>query len=371
LTSKWNLIMETHELIVTCDVQSTELALQELQEIEPGNQHVDGLGPGVIRTVHGQTFTALAETMTEHPPTFIRHMCPVHVTAELSGRAEDVETIRQYVALELVELIEPTQPFSVQTRLLGDAEYRPFAVNDALANLIADMTGAPLDVRNPVQVLSVVICVQDSGVGGGSPGKPALQGHGLVGYMGVSTVRQNLSDWAGGVRRFAREEGQISRSEFKLLEALDVFGIELVPRSTALDLGASPGGWTRVLRNRDIYVTAVDPGDLDSRLAGDRGIRYTRMTAEAYLRDEPDPFDMIVNDMRMDARDSARLMVDFAPYLYPQGMAIMTLKLPLQNTRRVLEHALSILGESYTVAAMRQLFHNRSEVTLVLHKLAK
>ena len=35
------------------------------------------------------------------------------------------------------------------------------------------------------------------------------------------------------------------------------------------------------------------------------------MTAEAYMADDPDRFDVIVNDMRMDG-DSARLMVQAA-----------------------------------------------------------
>src|SRR5690606_13535670 len=125
--------------------------------------------------------------------------------------------------------------------------------------------------------------------------------------LGASLARENLSDWARGMRRFAREEGQISRAEFKLLEALGEFDLTLPARGSALDLGAAAGGWTRVLRQLEQYVTAVDPGDLDPRLASDRGVRHKRMTAELYLADDPDMFDVIVNDMRMDARDSARL----------------------------------------------------------------
>ena len=45
-------------------------------------------------------------------------------------------------------------------------------------------------------------------------------------------------------------------------------------------------------------------------------MRHVKTTAEQYLEREPDRFDLIVNDMRMDGRDSARLMVRYAPYLY-------------------------------------------------------
>ena len=134
----------------------------------------------------------------------------------------------------------------------------------------------------------------------------------------------------------------------------------------ALDLGASPGGWSRILRRKGQYVTAVDPALLDPRLAEDQAIRHLRMTAEHYLADEPDTFDLIVNDMRMDARDSARLMVGYARQIYPGGAAIMTLKLPEEGRATVVEHAWEILEEAYTIVGARQLFHNRSEITLYL-----
>jgi 23S rRNA (cytidine2498-2'-O)-methyltransferase len=216
---------------------------------------------------------------------------------------------------------------------------------------LAEISGATLDVRHPRQVVSV-ICV----------------GHaqGGTAYLGVSATTHNLSDWAGGMRRFAREEEQVSRSEFKLLEAIEVFGLDLAPRGVALDLGAAPGGWTRILRRHALYVTAVDPGDLDPRLAGDRGVRHKRMSAEAYLANAPDHFDVIVNDMRMDARDSARLMVAYAPQLYAHGWALMTLKLAETKRRTALDHAFAILQEAYTIAGARHLFHNRSEITVYL-----
>jgi 23S rRNA (cytidine2498-2'-O)-methyltransferase len=186
-----------------------------------------------------------------------------------------------------------------------------------------------------------------------------------MGYVGLSDVEQNLSSWAGGARRFAREPGQISRSEFKLLEALEVFALPLPEGGLALDLGAAPGGWTRLLRARGLRVVAVDPAALDPRLAGDRGIRHVRATAQQFFPCR-ERFDLIVNDMRMDARDSARLMLDAAPCLRPEGHALMTLKLPAEGPEQVMHQALALLARRYRVLGARQLFHNRSEVTVAL-----
>ena len=44
----------------------------------------------------------------------------------------------------------------------------------------------------------------------------------------------------------------------------------------------------------------------------------------------------------------------------------MTVKLPERKRRAVIDHAQRILEERYVIAGMRQLFHNRSELTVYL-----
>ena len=124
-----------------------------------------------------------------------------------------------------------TETFSVQTRLVESGwPYARYDVNLRLSELLVGQ-GVPLDVRQPAQVLSVVL----------APGQ---------GYLGLSHAADNVSDWAGGARRFKREKGQVSRAEFKLLEAMELFGLSLRAGGTALDLGAAPGGWTRIMRKQ-------------------------------------------------------------------------------------------------------------------------
>jgi 23S rRNA (cytidine2498-2'-O)-methyltransferase len=350
------------EYVLTIAPDFVEMGLAEARKVDPALQLRRECAPGVYLASGTRSFLEIAAVWRAAPPIFVRHISPVHVAAELAGTAADLETISQYVLGELSGFFLADAPFSVQTRLFGDIAFKPYDLNQRLADAIGDVIGAPLDVRAPQQVVSAVCVAAQQGEG------PDRQGLGATAYLGWSRVEDNLSSWAGGMRRFAREEGQISRAEFKLLEAFEVFGIELPPRGVALDLGAAPGGWTRVLRQRQQYVTAVDPGELDPRIAEDRGVRHKRMTAEAYLSGEPDTFDLIVNDMRMDARDSARLMVSFARQLYPHGIGLMTLKLPETNPQPALDHALNILRQTYVIAGAKQLFHNRSEVTVYLKK---
>ncbi len=333
-------------LVLTCDPDFVEFAREELASADADAVVEQELAPGVLLVRPAAPYLQVATHWLAAPPVFVRHICPVDFAPDADGSAADLDRLAE-LAGDLVEQLDRDASFSVQTRVLSGAAYKPFDVNQRLAGAVAALGGPALDVRNPAQVVSVVA----------APGAV---------YVGVSPAALNLSNWAGGMRRFAREPDQVSRAEFKLLEAIEVFGIKLPPHGVALDLGASPGGWTRVLRQHEQYVTAVDPGDLDPRLASDTGIRHRRMTAEAYLADEPDRFDIIVNDMRMDGRDSARLMVAYAAILYPHGWALMTLKLPERNRRPVLDHAYTILRDAYTIAGARHLFHNRSEITVYL-----
>lgn len=331
----------TPTLIATANPAFAAAALAELRQA--GAETVEALAPGIWAVKTAGDFVALAEQWRRQPPIFVRHICPVQQVMPLvNGVAELVET----AVTTFTHLLEPAWPFSVQTRVLAGGA-KPYDINKPLSAQLAAASGTQLNVRQPVQILSVVLTQQ-------------------VAYLGLSLAAHNLSDWAGGVRRFAREPGQISRAEFKLLEALEIFNIELPPRGRALDLGAAPGGWTRVLRQKEQYVTAVDPAWLHRSLQTDKNVRHLRQTAEEYLLNDPDHYDLIVNDMRLDARDSARLMVGYGRCLYPHGFALITLKLPEKMYESALDHALNILRQSYTIAGARQLFHNRSEVTVYL-----
>ncbi|HMX44125.1 MAG TPA: SAM-dependent methyltransferase, partial [Elusimicrobiota bacterium] len=205
--------------------------------------------------------------------------------------------------------------------------------------------GAPLDVQHPEQILSVTLTPTEA-------------------FLGLSLARENLSDWAGGERRFKREPGQISRAEFKLLEALETFDLQLPATGVALDMGAAPGGWTRILAAH-LRVIAVDPAELDPRVESLPNVTHIRATVENYLPTR-EIFDVILNDMRMDARDSARVMLMAAKYLKPKGFGLMTLKLPEKGMGEVARAALRILGSGYSILGARQLFHNRDEVTVAV-----
>jgi len=336
--------------LISCDPESRAFAAEEIAPLFTRSQPLQWLDDGLALAETETGFDGFAAAVKKAAPVFVRHIAPVEREIGLTATEADIEMLVGVMA-GLAGKLDPALTFSVQSRILGEGKlpYRKVALNEALSRYLEGKTGAKMDARVPGQVVSV-LCTPERG------------------FLGVSRTEQNLSDWPGGMHRFRHEEGRISRSENKLLEALSVFHLDLPARGTALDMGASPGGWTHVLRERGLQVVAVDPAGLDARLAGDSGIVHVRAQVQAYLAPGR-KFAVMVNDMRMGALESVEIMLQARSCLEPGGLAIMTLKLAREEPSRTLEtvrKSLARLAEGYTVLGARQLYHNRSEVTVAL-----
>ena len=70
--------------------------------------------------------------------------------------------------------------------------------------------------------------------------------------------------------------------------------------------------------------------------------------------------------MRLDIMDSARIMIDMRRFLAKGGAGVITLKLSDGQWRKKTDKAVNLLSRSYSVVGAKQLFHNRSEVTVVV-----
>jgi 23S rRNA (cytidine2498-2'-O)-methyltransferase len=104
-------------------------------------------------------------------------------------------------------------------------------------------------------------------------------------YTGLSQPEENLSIWSGGMRHYAIRPDTVSRAGFKLMEALEEYPIVFKKNSensVALDLGAAPGGWTKVLLERGLKVVAVDPVQLAPVLQADKNVEYYSGRAHEY-----------------------------------------------------------------------------------------
>ena len=72
--------------------------------------------------------------------------------------------------------------------------------------------------------------------------------------------------------------------------------------------------------------------------------------------------------MKLDIPESARVMAECADCLSDEGFGIMTFKLKPKKWTAQINAGLAILSTGYNILSLRQLFHNRSEVTVILTK---
>ena len=96
------------------------------------------------------------------------------------------------------------------------------------------------------------------------------------------------------------EQLYVSRGGTKLAHALDHFQLDPAGR-TALDLGASTGGFTDVLLQRGarrVYAVDVGHGQLDWRLRNDQRVVVLERTNARHLNQEliPEPVEVVVAD---------------------------------------------------------------------------
>lgn len=336
------------QVIVTTEPGIETIGLNEIQRLQVPHRFLKWIDAGVALIEVSEGFLKLAARFQKDPPVFIRHICPVHWVIGPLKQEEHFSQL-QDLCNEMIDLLNPSETFSIQTRVYGKdgINLKPYDINQFLSEELVNR-GLSLDIKNPEQVVSIVIS-------------------GETLYLGISKAMDNLSNWGGGAHRFLKEAENISRAEFKLLEAIDLFKLKPPTKGRGLDLGAAPGGWTRVLRNMGLTVTAVDPAELHPSLKADSGVIHIKDTAQNFFK-KADTFDIIVNDMRMDAKDSARIMGMAVDFLEPHGIGIMTLKLPSKGMQKITYQVLDLLKNWYEIIGARQLFHNRSEVTVVLKK---
>ncbi|MGH2557853.1 MAG: SAM-dependent methyltransferase [Thermomicrobiales bacterium] len=138
----------------------------------------------------------------------------------------------------------------------------------------------------------------------------------------------------------------------------------------AEDLGASPGGWTRIVRRGGLTVSAVDPGELDPRVATDPGVHHVRRTAGRFLAETGVVFDLVLNDMQMVAGLSRQVMLEAARRLKPGARHHDPEAFAARSPQDV-NKACAILARSSDVLFARQLYHSRNEITVVARRRSR
>ncbi|MFD0711670.1 SAM-dependent methyltransferase [Paenibacillus sp. GCM10027626] len=335
------------EWICTANRGFAAYAAEELRRLFPGMKMMQ-LAAGEIFWIEvAEEREEALERIHSKEPIFLRHLQPVERKLPIRGSADDLQALGDVVRHARLRFAGHT--VAVHLRRVDHSPF-PYSAADTKAVLDAVLmeTGAEPTVKSPEQIISILA------------GKDVL-------YVGIGTPEEQLSDWPGGAVRFQREDGQISRAKFKLLEAEQTFHLDLASYREALDIGAAPGGWTHLLLERGLKVTAVDPAELHPSLAA-----YPRLTVlnknAADVQFKQGQFNLLVCDMSWSPLQMCKLVLDLVPALEAGAAAIITVKLMHKKPLQTIRDVIAKLDAEFTLQKAKQLFHNREEITLYLMK---
>lgn len=171
-------------------------------------------------------------------------------------------------------------------------------------------------------------------------------------YYGVNPSEQFF--------RKPREEDHISRSFYKISEAISRFKIPLNNEFKVLDIGASPGGWTEYMSNHVKKVIAVDPADL--KVHRKNVVHYSKRIQNSHKKlHQYKPFDIIMCDINQNPQDTVKIINSLSSKLNFQGFLIMTIKLVRKSRsgqKTLIEKTVESLRENFKNIKVEWLISN-------------
>jgi 23S rRNA C2498 (ribose-2'-O)-methylase RlmM len=156
----------------------------------------------------------------------------------------------------------------------------------------------------------------------------------------------------------------------KLEEALRWLDVAVDAADHAVDLGAAPGGWTRLLRERGARVTAVDRAALDAAVAADPGVVHLKKDALAVDLFALKPT-LVVCDVIWEPKSSAAIMRRCIAVPTTRA-AVITFKLKSPIDWGTLDEVRSCIRDlpAQWSGRLKHLTANKLEVTLLLRRAA-
>ncbi|MFF1574670.1 TlyA family RNA methyltransferase [Leifsonia sp. NPDC058292] len=150
------------------------------------------------------------------------------------------------------------------------------------------MADDPFEATPPDTEVRLDVALAARGLARSRSHAATIIAEGLVTVDGRAAVRASVKVRADQVIVVAGADHYVSRGAHKLIAALDAFGVPVAGR-TALDVGASTGGFSQVLLERGATeVVAVDVGHgqlsptlaLEPRLRSFEGVNARSLTAD-------------------------------------------------------------------------------------------
>jgi 23S rRNA (cytidine2498-2'-O)-methyltransferase len=295
-----------------------------------------------------------SEQRPAEPPVFARTGIRVVASQEVSEQT-DLESLAGEVGARVLQAM-PAGPVVLQSFTPDSPEGNRLAAEaDALLEAVRARLPAERLLEETLRAREVGATLVELCV---APG---------VVVAGVVPAREALSLAPGGRQRMRRPDDAASRAAMKLEEALAGLPFEPGRGEVCVDLGAAPGGWTQRLVARGARVIAVDPAKLRPELAEQPRVEHMRESAFAYTPEEP--ADWLFCDMAWRPLEVARLLARWGRRGWATHL-VANIKLPMKDKNPILRRVRHILTEEggWEGLTMRQLYHDRDEVTVTAHR---
>jgi 23S rRNA (cytidine2498-2'-O)-methyltransferase len=186
-------------------------------------------------------------------------------------------------------------------------------------------------------------------------------------WIGCHRVTTPPQRWPGGAIPVRTPEHAVSRAYTKMAEALAWSGLPIEKDDECVELGCAPGGASQALLDRGLFVTGIDPAEVEPVLLEHPRFRHLRKRSKEVRRTEYLGVRWLAADMNLAPNytlDAVEAIVTH-PDVHIRGM-VLTLKLSEWGAAdRLADYAARVHGWGYRDVRMRQLASGGLEVCLV------
>jgi 23S rRNA (cytidine2498-2'-O)-methyltransferase len=170
-----------------------------------------------------------------------------------------------------------------------------------------------------------------------------------------------------GQQRMSMDPQAPSRSYLKIEESFHIFKRAPQDGETVIDLGAAPGGWSLSALKRGAKVIAIDNGPLREPVLSHPHIRHLESDALTYEPDGNGSVDWLLCDVLEDPELILNLLRKWFSRKWCRSF-VVNLKVgrhdPVAVLKKIKDPAEGLSQYCQTLL-MRQLYHDREEITLM------
>ena len=186
-------------------------------------------------------------------------------------------------------------------------------------------------------------------------------------WIGYHRASRRTERWPGGVIPVRMPAHAVSRAYAKLEEAIQWSDLPLAKEDECVEVGCAPGGASQALLDRGLFVTGIDPAEVDPVVIGHPRFRHLKKRGSDVRRQEFVGVRWLMADMNIAPDDTLSEVeaIVTSPQVSIRGM-VLTLKFSDWSVaNRLPEFVDRVRGWGYRDVRTRQLVTGGQEVCLV------